>query len=187
MTTSVSVYLGSAEATEKWRELAFNFGKSLAEHNIRVVYGGADVGTMASLADGVIAGHGHLIGVFPVGFGGKREVAAQRRDIIRKDLTELIEVQDFAERKKVMRDLSDCCIVMPGSYGTLDELFCYAVENEIGIHDKVSYVLNIDGYYDGFEKQVAEMKKEGFINACSRIIVFVHSIEELFARYLLEH
>ena len=180
MTTSVSVYLGSAEASAKWRELAFNFGKKLAGHNIKVVYGGANVGTMASLADGVIAGHGHLIGVFPVGFGGKREVAAQHREILRKDLTELIEVRDFAERKKVMGELSDCCVVMPGSYGTMDELFCYAVENEIGLHDKISYVLNIDGYYDGLERQVETMKKEGFIGADTRIIVFAHSIDELF-------
>ncbi len=180
MIKSVAVYLGSAEASAKWREFAYSFGKRLAEKGIMVVYGGANVGTMASLADGVLAGNGHLTGVFPVGFGGKREVAAQKRDILRRDLTELYEVKDFAERKMTMSRLTDCCVALPGSYGTMDELFCYAVENEIGLHDKKSFILNIDGYYDGLEKQVETMKGEGFIRKDSDMIVFVHSVDEFF-------
>ena len=182
MLKSVAVYLGSAGASAKWRDLAFSFGKRLAENGIKVVYGGADVGTMSSLADGVLAGNGHLTGVFPTGFGGKREVAATGRDILRKDATEMVKVKDFAERKQTMSALSDCCVALPGSYGTMDELFCYAVENEIGLHDKKSYVLNIDGYYDGLEKQVATMKEEGFIRKDSDMIVFVHSVDEFFER-----
>ena len=85
---SVAVYLGSAAATAKWRDFAYDFGKRLACSGMKVIYGGADVGTMASLADGVLAGNGYLTGVFPVGFGGKREVAAQHRNILRKDVTE---------------------------------------------------------------------------------------------------
>ena len=184
MIKSVAVYLGSAETSAKWREFAYSFGRLLAEKGIKVIYGGANVGTMASLADGVLAGNGHLTGVFPAGFGGKREVAAQKKDILRKDLTELIEVKDFAERKMMMSRMSDCCVALPGSYGTMDEMFCYAVENEIGIHDKKSYVLNIDGYYDGLEKQVATMKEEGFIRKDSDMIVFVHSVDEFFGMVL---
>lgn len=177
---AVAVYLGSADASRKWREFAYNFGKRLADCGIKVVYGGADVGTMSCLADGVLAGKGHLTGVFPVGFGGKREIAAQHRKILREDVTENIEVLDFAERKTTMRVLSDCCVILPGSYGTMDELFCYAVENEIGVHDKKTYVLNIDGYYDGLEMQVDTMKREGFINRASDVIIFVHSADEFF-------
>lgn len=180
MIKTVAVYLGSASASEKYLKLAFDFGKRLAECGIRVVYGGADVGTMAALADGVLSAGGHLIGVFPTGFGGKREVAAQNIEILRKDVTELIEVRDFAERKETMCSLSDCCVAIPGSYGTMDELFCYAVENEIGLHDKISYVLNVDGYYDGLEMQVERMKNDGFISRDAGMITFVHSVDEFF-------
>lgn len=177
---SVAVFLGSAAAAAKWRDLAYYFGKRLADNGIKVVYGGANVGTMASLADGVLAENGHLTGVFPVGFGGKREVAAQHRDILRNDVTENVEVLDLSERKAMMRLLSDCCVILPGSFGTMDELFCYAVENEVGIHDKKAYVLNIDGYYDGLEMQVDTMKREGFIDKSSSIVTFVHSVDEFF-------
>ena len=180
MVKSVAVYLGSAEASEKFRTLARDFGRRLAENGIRTVYGGADVGTMASLADGVLSAGGEIIGVFPTGFGGKREVAAQNREILRKDVSRIVEVKDFAERKETMCNLSDCCVALPGSYGTMDELFCYAVENEIGLHDKISYVLNVDGYYDGLEAQVSVMKREGFISVEAGMITFVHSVNEFF-------
>lgn len=180
MVRTVAVYLGSAAASDKYMKLAFDFGRRLAENGIRVVYGGADVGTMAALADGVLSVGGHLTGVFPVGFGGKREVAARNVEILRKDVTELIQVKDFAERKETMSSLSDCCVAIPGSYGTMDELFCYAVENEIGLHDKISYVLNIDGYYDGLEMQVERMKNDGFIGRDAGMITFVHSVDEFF-------
>lgn len=177
---SVAVYLGSAESSPKWREFARNFGNRLAENGIKVIYGGANVGTMAALADGVIAGKGHLTGVFPVGFGGKRDVAAKHIPILREDVTELIEVRDFAERKDVMCSISDCCVALPGSYGTLDELFCYAVGNEIGLHDKISYVMNVDGFYDGLEQQIETEKREGFIGVEAGMITFVHSMDEFF-------
>lgn len=180
MIKSVAVYLGSAETSRKWMDFAYAFGRRLADAGLRVVYGGADVGTMSALADGVLDGGGCLVGVFPTGFGGKREVAAQNREILRKDLTELVTVRDFAERKETMCSLSDCCVAIPGSYGTMDELFCYAVENEIGLHDKISYVLNVDGYYDGLEAQVSRMKAEGFISADAGMITFLHSEDEFF-------
>ena len=178
MIKSVAVYLGSSGAKPKYMKLAYDFGRMMADNRIKVVYGGASVGTMGALADGVLSGGGEIVGVFPVGFGGKREVAASKREILRKDVTEIIEVRDFAQRKEVMRRLSDCSISLPGGYGTMDELFCYAVENEIGLHDKTAYVLNIDGYYDGLEKQAETMEKENFISGQPRMIVFLHSIDE---------
>lgn len=178
MKKTVAVYLGSADAGEKYMNIAYDFGKALAQKGVRVVYGGADVGTMKALADGVLDAGGEIIGVFPCGFGGKREVAAMGKEILRKDVSRIIEVKDFAERKKVMGEMSDCCIALPGSYGTMDELFCYAVENEIGLHDKTAYILNIDGYYDGLEAQVATMKREGFINPDSKMITFLYSVED---------
>ena len=178
MIGSVAVYLGSAEASEKYRKFAFDFGVLMASMGIRVVYGGAAVGTMQTLADGVLSAGGNIVGVIPEHFGGKREVAATHRNIHRDDLTENILVKDMAERKAVMTRLSDCCAILPGSCGTMDELFCYAMENEIGLHDKPAFVLNVDGYYDGLEMQVKRFKAEGFLHPSSKVITFVHSIDE---------
>lgn len=180
MVKSVAVFLGSSSGSEDHLNFARNFGQELARRGYKAVYGGAEVGTMKAFADGVIDAGGEITGVFPKGFGGKREVAATHRHIESTRATRTIEVADLAERMKVMNSLSDCCVILPGGYGSMEELFCYAVDNEIGTHDKIAYVLNTKGYYDALEKLVDTMKNEHFLKADSQVIRFAHSIDELF-------
>lgn len=178
MIHSVAVYLGSAKGSKKYMDFAFAFGKTLAENHIKVVFGGADVGTMRALADGVLSAGGEIVGVFPVGFGGKREIAATHKDIRSKDLSDNIPVKDLAERKEKMIEMTDCCIILPGGFGTMDELFCHAVGNEVGLHDKKAYVMNVFSYYDGLEQQLGTMSREGFLPSGPSVIEFLHSPEE---------
>ncbi|MDO5442542.1 MAG: TIGR00730 family Rossman fold protein [Bacteroidia bacterium] len=181
MINSVAVFLGSAGPSEERLDFAYGLGKELAVRGFKVIFGGAEVGTMKAFADGVIDNGGDITGVFPKGFKGKREVAAVLENILMSRVTRIVEVKDMGERMTMMNKLSDCCIIIPGGYGTMEELFCYAVENEIGIHDKKAFVVNVDGYYDGLENQVATMKREGFLRADSDIITFFHSLDDLFA------
>lgn len=179
-TKAVAVYLGSSEGNSPlFKEIVRKFGQSMAEAGIEVIYGGASVGTMGVLADSVLEAGGNITGVFPTGFGGKREVQAMNVEILQEGLTQTIFVKDFAERKATMERLADCAVVLPGSYGTMDEMFSYAVNNEIGLHDKKCYILNINGYYDGLEMQVASIKRNGFLKEEADMLRFCHSIEEL--------
>lgn len=176
---SAAIYLGSAKGnTSVYMETAFRLGKELASHGIKVIYGGSGVGTMGALADGVLAAGGDIVGIFPEGFKGKKARWANGERIDRIDLTDLVLVKDFAERKKVMERESDCAVALPGGYGTMDELFEYAVGNEIGRHDKKCFVLNINGFYDGMKAMVEKMLSEGFLPDRSAL-QFVDSIEEL--------
>lgn len=180
MIRKVAVYLGSSTGNSpKWAEMTHSLGKALAEKGKEVIYGGANVGLMKVLADAVLEYRGQLTGVFPTGFGGKREVMVHNIDVERHDCTEMIYVRDFAERKNTMEELSDCAIVLPGGFGSMDELFCFAVGNEIARHDKISYVLNYDGYYDFLREQVGKMKQEGFLPKECDSIVFVDTVAEL--------
>lgn len=181
MIKSVAVFLGSASPSEERLNFAYNFGKELAERGFTVVFGGAEVGTMKAFADGVLEHGGDITGVFPKGFAGKREVALTHSNILMSRVTRMVEVKDMGERMSVMNRLSDCCVIIPGGFGTMEELFCFAVENEIGIHDKQAFVLNTDGYYDALEEQIETMKREGFLRADSNIITFYHSLDDLFA------
>lgn len=180
MIKSAAVFLGSAAGSDEHLKFAYELGQQLAGRGYRTVFGGASVGTMKAFAEGVLDAGGEITGVIPRGFKGKREVAATGRDLLMDRLTETIFVKDIAERKAVMNRLSDCCIILPGGYGTMEELFCYAVENEIGVHDNISFVLNVNGYYDALEELTATMKREGFLRKDSTVITFCHSMEELF-------
>lgn len=180
MIQKVAIYLGSSPGNSpKWAEMTYSLGKALAESGKEVIYGGANVGLMKVLADAVLENGGRLRGVFPTGFGGKREVKLQNIDVERHDCTEMIYVRDFAERKTTMEELSDCAVVLPGGFGSMDELFCYAVGNEIARHDKLSYVLNYDGYYNCLKEQVGKMKQEGFLPKECDSIVFIDTVADL--------
>lgn len=180
MIKSVAVFLGSSEGSEEYLGNAYEFGRQLAGNGYKVIFGGAEVGTMKAFADGVVDAGGDIVGVFPKGFKGKRDVAASHKNIRMSRVTKTVEVRDLAERKAVMNSMSDCCVIIPGGFGTMEELFCYAVENEIAIHDKKAFVLNTNGYYDSLETLVETMKREHFLKADSDVITFYHSNEELF-------
>lgn len=181
---SVAVYLGSALGNDRvFSEAVGEFGRRMAENGIRIVYGGAKVGLMGVLADSALEAGGEVVGVFPKGFAGKREVAARGIDILHPGLTEMRWVKDFAERKQVMEDLSDCAVALPGGAGTMDELFCYAVGNEIARHDKIVYVLNVNGYYDGLEMQIRKMNDSGLLAGASSMVVFCNSVDELLEKF----
>ena len=87
----------------------------MAVQNIELVYGGANVGLMGTVANGVMENGGKAIGVLPV-FLKKVEIA-------NLNLTELVMVDTMHQRKAKMNELSDGVIALPGGFGTLEEFF----------------------------------------------------------------
>ncbi|MBR5033979.1 MAG: TIGR00730 family Rossman fold protein [Bacteroidales bacterium] len=166
---TVAVYLGSRTgAGRKYVENAYRLGQLLAENGIRIVYGGASVGTMKALADGAAASGGEIIGVFPAGFKGKKDNADAGIDVGPEgvSLTETIFVEDIAERIATMENLADAMVFLPGSFGTMTEAFSWMEEWQLGYHTKPALILNTDGYYDGLLAQFAKMIDEGFMDGC---------------------
>lgn len=177
----VAVYLGSSiHCDEKFNHLAFELGRSLAERGFELIYGGANVGTMKDLADGAMSAGGRVIGVFPQSFRGTRDIWKAGIEVQRKDLSEMIEVADFAERKHVMEDMSDCCVVLPGSFGTLDEMFTYACNRSIDKHHKDILVLNEGGYYTPIRQLIDNMGTTGFLKPhLVDMVSFFDTMDEL--------
>lgn len=178
---NVSVYLGSSTTClETYNSLAFSLGRRLALAGHTVVYGGSDVGTMKYLADGVQSASGYIVGVFPQGFRGTIEVQKEGFKVFREGLDETVITADFSERKQVMENRSDCCIVMPGSFGTLDELFTYACNYSIGKHEKPIYILNHEGYYEPLKQLISNMRAAGFLKPSAEgALTFCDSIEDI--------
>lgn len=181
MIKTAAIYLGSAIGRSQiFSDTAFRTGAELAKRGISVVYGGACVGTMNSLADGVISQNGEIIGVFPKGFKGKKSYQEKNIEVCHHGLTRLIEVEDMSQRKKVMEAMSDCCIALPGSYGTLDELFEYIVNHQLGFHDKPIFILNLEGFYDPIIDMIKKMKETGFLKGYDQSFIhFCSTVDEL--------
>ncbi len=170
---SIVVFCGSGEGyNELYRETAYQLGKTLAEQNIRVIYGGAKVGLMGALADGVLQHGGKIIGVIPY-FLKTKEVAHE-------GLTELITVETMHDRKLKMSELSDGVITMPGGWGTMEEMFEMLTWGQLGLHTKPIGLLNVNGYYDALKALSDNMVQEGFLNECvNATLLMSDSIEEL--------
>ncbi len=170
---SIVVFCGSGDGyNEIYRETAYALGKTLAERNIRVIYGGGKVGLMGALADGVLAHGGEITGVIPY-FLKTKEVA-------HNELTEMITVETMHERKLKMHELSDGIITMPGGWGTMEELFEMLSWGLLGLHQKPMGLLNVNGYYDALKAMFDYMVQEGFLNENLNATLLVSgSIEEL--------
>ena len=129
-------------------------GKLLAMLKVKLVYGGGHKGLMGALADSVLKHEGRIMGIMP-------ELLIEW-EVQHKGLTELAVVPDMHTRKKMIYDRCDAVIVLPGGFGTLDELFETLAWNQLKIHDKKIYILNSDGFYNHLQKHISLMQKEDF-------------------------
>ncbi|WP_395068382.1 TIGR00730 family Rossman fold protein [Paraburkholderia silvatlantica] len=153
---AVCVYCGSSPgANPVYTEAAQAFGRALVASNLALVYGGGKVGLMGVIADTVMAGGGRAIGVIP-------ELLVDK-EVGHAGLTELHVVPDMHHRKKMMADLSDAFVAMPGGAGTLEELFEVYTWAQLGYHHKPVGVLNISGFYDPLMALLDHTVREGFM------------------------
>ena len=137
----ICVYCGSNPgANPAYREAARELGNQLAERGLGLVYGGASVGVMGAVADGVLEKGGQAIGVLPHFFSSK--------EIAHDGLDDLIIVNSMHERKARMEQLSDGFIALPGGWGTIEEIFEVLTWAQLGHHQKPCGLLNVDSYYD---------------------------------------
>ncbi len=170
---NIVVFCGSKEGyNEAYRETAYALGAILAERGIGLVYGGGKVGLMGAVADGVLDNGGNVTGVIP-DFLETKEVAHE-------GVTEMIVTDSMHSRKVKMHELSDGVIVLPGGWGTMDEMFEMLTWGQLGLHKKPIALLNINGYYDSLKVLVNNMIQEGFLEECTaEILMTSESVEEL--------
>ncbi|MFB3388119.1 TIGR00730 family Rossman fold protein [Flavobacterium sp. LAR06] len=162
----ITVFCGSSFGTEAiYTEQATLLGETFAKENIELVYGGANVGLMGAVADGVLNNGGKAIGVLP-NFLRSKEIA-------HLGLTELILVESMHERKTKMNDLCDGVIALPGGFGTLEELFEMITWAQLGLHKKPIAILNINGFYDCLIELTKTMVEKGLLKEANQKMLLV--------------
>ena len=163
---SITVFCGSSFGTEEiYKDQAVLLGQTLAKQNIKLIYGGANVGLMGAVADGVLNAGGEAIGVLP-DFLRSKEIA-------HLGLTELILVESMHERKTKMNDLCEGVIALPGGFGTLEELFEMLTWAQLGLHKKPIAILNINGFYDSLIELTQTMVEKGLLKDVNQKMLLV--------------
>lgn len=153
---SVCVYCGSSiGAKPAYAQAAQAFGRALVEAGCSLVYGGGRVGLMGVIADEVLAAGGRVVGVIPELLVGK--------EVGHNGLSELHVVPDMHQRKRMMADLSDAFVALPGGAGTLEELFEVYTWAQLGYHQKAIGLYDTGGYYAPLVGMLEHTVREGFM------------------------
>lgn len=158
MWNSVAVFCGSKFGNNRlFTQHAEQVGLILAEKKIQLVYGGARRGLMGVVANAAIKNNGKVVGVMPSLLSDKED--------IHDELETLHIVETMHERKKKMFELCEAAVILPGGFGTLDELFEMITWNNLSIHDKTIILLNSDGYYNHLLAHLDQMQEAGFLHS----------------------
>ena len=161
----ICVFCGSSMGNDPvYAERAAALGKLLAERGIGLVYGGASVGIMGTVAGAALAAGGEVIGVIPKHL--------MRAEIAHAGLTELHVTADMHERKAKMADLSDGFLALPGGAGTLEELAEVWTWAQLGLHRKPLGLVDVAGYYRPLHDFADHMVTEGFLKQQHRDLLF---------------
>lgn len=135
------VYCSANEAIdEKYKQLAYDVGKLMADHKIQLVFGGGKLSMMGALARGVMENNGYAKGFMP-GHLNDREGGYSNID-------EIHIVDTMHTRKMQMAESSDAFLLLPGGFGSMDEFFEIITWKQIAIHNKAIIILNAFGYWD---------------------------------------
>jgi uncharacterized protein (TIGR00730 family) len=138
---TVCVYCASSQRTDPlYHDAAARLGTVLAAAGMGIVYGGGSLGSMGRLADAALRAGGKVTGVLPR-FMDELEWGNRR-------LTELRVVDGMHERKRVMLELSDAVVALPGGCGTLEELFEAITWKRLGLYFGPVVLVNVNGFFD---------------------------------------
>ncbi len=157
---TVTVFCGSRMGNQPAaRAAAEALGAGLAAAGIGLIYGGGHIGLMGVVADAVLDGGGHVTGVIPE-FLARREVAHDR-------LSALHVTDSMHSRKRMMFELSDAFITMPGGLGTLDETIEIITWRQLGLHNKPVLICDVGGWAGPLLAALRASVEQGFAGADS--------------------
>lgn len=169
----IAVYCSAAESLPvAWVEAAAQLGYWIGSADATLIYGGVDAGLMRVVARSVkISGKGHIIGVVPM---LRSNMASPLNDVE-------IPAEGLADRKANMQLMADVFVVLPGGYGTLDEMIStlsYLSFNQIT--DKSIILYNPDGLYDATLQQFNTMIERGLMKTqCLDCLEVVATADEI--------
>ena len=171
---SIALFCGSSEGKEPiYLQAAQEFGRVCAQKGITLYYGGAALGLMKAAADTSREAGGRVVGITPHFFSNQ--------SVVDQTVQDMRVVESMSERKQEFEKLADAFVILPGGYGTLDELFEILTDAQLGLHQKPIVVLNTNGYYNHLIQLLNHFNQEGFLRDFHRqLVIFVDQVDEIF-------
>ncbi|CAM4418020.1 MAG: Putative cytokinin riboside 5'-monophosphate phosphoribohydrolase [Legionella sp.] len=175
---AVCVYLGANLGNSKaFEQAAIQLAHELVSRDLTLIYGGSSLGMMGLLATTVNELGGKVIGVITSHLLDKEKYL--------DGLDQLHIVDSMQERKKMLQQLADAFITMPGGLGTLEEAIETWNAIKIGELDKKIGFLNIDNYFEKLFYFINDCERHGFMNAKQTAIPIINSEPSLLLNHLV--
>lgn len=176
---TVTIYSSMAtNLPPEYYTAATELGAALGDAQINIVYGGSNRGLMGTIADAALQHGGHVTGVFPN--------VPKLMPTKHAGLSDLVLVDEMHERKRVMYQRADAFIVMPGGYGTLDEIFEVLTLRKLDLHTKPVFFFNQNGYWQPMMTMLAHFISLRTMNPDHlSYFTFAQSVPEMMA--MLKH
>ncbi len=169
---SICVFCSSSNrVSNSFKEQAYQLGELIAKRGYALVYGGATGGLMSAVSEGAANWGGEIIGVIstPIIQMGRESTLP----------TKMIKTVNMAERKTKLKELSDVFVVLPGAFGTLDEMFDVVAASSVGEHNKALICINLDAYYNPLQAMIEQMQKENLLPEIEKTkLYFVENIAD---------
>jgi uncharacterized protein (TIGR00730 family) len=169
---SICVFCGSAESPPQvFVDTARHLGEELGRRGHRLVYGGTPIGLMGVVARAVQASGGPVVGVVPRGLFDHL--------LMDGSAGELVVARTLADRKAEMAARADAFIVLPGGYGTLEELVEVLALRQLGLHARPVVLINVGNFWRPFLQQTRHMAMLGFAQAGEDVLFHVAELASL--------
>jgi uncharacterized protein (TIGR00730 family) len=175
---SICVYCGAnTGARPDYAAAAEGLGKAIAASGTRLVYGGGSVGLMGILARAVMTSGGVVTGIIPQ--------FLKDREVMLREVSDLIVTADMHERKRTMFEHSDAFVALPGGIGTLEEVVEMMTWAQLDQHMKPVLIVNLNRFWDPLIALFRRMSEEGFLRKDflgghnDLPVTFVDSVDEV--------
>jgi len=170
-TKSLAVFCAAASGVKtEYRLAAEDLGRTLAARGIGLIYGGAKIGLMGAVADATLAAGGYVVGVIP-------HVLVDK-EIAHDGLTELHVVDTMHTRKRLMGEKADAFVVLPGGFGTFEELFEVLAWQSLDLHAKPVVLLNTAGFYDAMFVFLDICEREGMLRGNRHRLLVAATVDD---------
>lgn len=148
---------------DAYRETAEELGRTLAHCGIGLIYGGSKAGLMGAVAAACLGAGGTVVGVIP-------EVLVDK-EIAHDGLTELHVTSTMHTRKALMAERANAFLILPGGFGTMEEMFEVLAWQTLDLHRKPIVLINVAGFYDALLAWLDDAVQAGMLRPESRLIL----------------
>ncbi|MBQ8741105.1 MAG: TIGR00730 family Rossman fold protein [Clostridia bacterium] len=162
----ICIYGASSNAIDNsFLDAGEQLGKTIAQNNHSVVFGGGAAGLMGAVARGSHSENGEIIGICPSFFNVDGALFT--------DCTEMIYTETMRERKQLLEEMSDAFVITPGGIGTFDEFFEIYTLRQLGVHKKPIVIFNTNGYYNPLIDMLSNAIQKSFMPDTNMDLLFI--------------